>query len=277
MIDLHTHSTVSDGALTPSQLIARAASLGLTAIALTDHDTVSGLHEARRAAVGTGVRVIPGIEIEVEFPPGEFHLLGLGMNRWDGSFERYLVKLNQRRHERNLKILRNIRAAGIPATFEELREIAGEGVIGRPHIARLLVNKGVVRNIGEAFHKYLGKGMKFYEPREALILEEAAALIHGAGGKAIIAHPLSLCISLGKLPAILTRWIDFGIDGLEAYHSNATLRECRRLETIALGLGLIVTAGSDFHGDTRPDRQLGKTAEGMEIPDSYLAPFENSM
>ena len=213
----------------------------------------------------------------MEFPPGEFHLLGLGMARWDGAFERYLVKLNQRRHERNLKILRNIRAAGIPATFAELKKIAGESVIGRPHIARLLVSKGVVRSIHEAFQKYLAKGMKFYEPREALILEEAAALIHRAGGKAIIAHPLSLCISLGKLPAILTRWIDFGIDGLEAYHSNATLRECRRLESIARGLGLIVTAGSDFHGDTRPDRQLGRSAEGMEIPDSYLVPFGNSL
>jgi hypothetical protein len=271
MIDLHSHSTASDGSYSPSALVGLALERGLSALALTDHDSVSGLPEAEEAASGSGLRLIRGVEIEIAFEPGEFHLLGLRLERLGGELDDVLGRLHLARDERNRRILGNMRAAGFTATMDDLRALAGEGRAGRPHIAALLVERKAVRTRQEAFDKYLAKGRPFYEAKDCLDLAEAMRVVKEAGGLAVVAHPLSLFVSWGRLAALMDEWKDIGIDGIEAYHPTAKLSQCRRVEKMARERGFRVTAGSDFHGAIRPDRKLGRTAGNLVIGDEYLA------
>ncbi|MGO8695500.1 MAG: PHP domain-containing protein [Rectinemataceae bacterium] len=270
MIDLHSHSTASDGSYTPAGLVDLAVQVGLSALALTDHDTIAGIPEAEAAAKAGGMRLIRGVEVEIAFEPGEFHLLGLGLERLDGEFGEALGRLGRAREERNARILARIRDAGIPATMDELRLLAGSGRVGRPHIAGLLVQRKAVRTRQEAFDRYLGKGRPFYEAKDCLELPEAMRMIREAGGRVIVAHPLSLFVSWGRLASIMDEWKELGIDGIEAYHPTAKIGQCRRLERMGRERGFMISAGSDFHGAIRPDRRLGRTAGNLPIQDSYL-------
>jgi predicted metal-dependent phosphoesterase TrpH len=273
MVDLHTHSAESDGTLGPAELVRLARDTGLSALALTDHDTTAGLAEAERAAAKAGIRLIPGIEIEVSHTGGEFHLLGLGISGWRGALTETLQTLQRERTLRNHVILGRMRDAGLDVDYSEVEDLAGGEIVGRPHFARLLVSKGFAKNTDDAFQRFLKPGMPYYAPKKALTLREAAELVHSAGGKAVIAHPLSLYLGWGALPDRIKAFRDEGVDGLEAYHSNASYRECRRLEDIARGLDLLVTAGSDFHGNHIPSRRLGRTCDGRPIDDIFAAPF----
>lgn len=273
MVDLHTHSTESDGTFSPRRLVRFARESGLSAVALTDHDTVAGLAEAKKAASGEGIRLIPGIELEVSYSGGEFHLLGLGINRWRGQFETALLSLQHERTVRNRVILDRMREAGIEVEYSEVEDLAGGEIIGRPHFARMLVSRGIVRNIEDAFNRFLKPGMPYYASKRTITVREAADLIHAAGGLAVIAHPLTLYLGWRVLPDRIRAYRDEGVDGIEAYHSNATYRECRRLEDIARNLGMLVTAGSDFHGSHIPSRRLGRTCDGRVIDDAFAAPF----
>jgi 3',5'-nucleoside bisphosphate phosphatase len=270
MVDLHSHSTASDGSYSPSALVALALERGLSALALTDHDSVAGLPEAEAAAAGTGLRFIRGVEIEIAFGPGEFHLLGLRLERTEGEIAETTARLARARDERNSRILGRMRDAGIPATMEELRAEAGEGSAGRPHIAALMVKRKAVRTRQEAFDKYLAKGRPFYEAKDCLELGEALRIIKDAGGLAVVAHPLSLFVSWGRLGSLMDEWKELGVDGIEAYHPTAKISQCRRVEKMARERGFRVTAGSDFHGAIRPDRKLGRTAGNLVIGDEYL-------
>jgi hypothetical protein len=271
MIDLHSHSTASDGSFSPTELVKLAVERGLKALALTDHDTLSGLEEAASAASKQrGFEFIRGIEIEIAFEPGEFHLLGLGIERMDGELAEAAVRLSQARVERNKRILDRARDAGIDMTMAELRKEAGGGAAGRPHIASLLVARRAVRTRQEAFDKYLGKGRPWYEPKSCLDLLEAVRLVKQSGALAIVAHPLSLFVSWGRLASLMDEWKELGIDGIEAYHPAARIGQCRRLERMARERGFLVSAGSDFHGSLRPERRLGRTAGNLEIDDRYL-------
>jgi predicted metal-dependent phosphoesterase TrpH len=271
MIDLHTHSTASDGALSPAALVRAAAAKGLTALALTDHDTLAGLAEAEQAAEQEGIRFIPGIEIEIAWEPGEFHLLGLGLSHPSAAFLETAAGLARKREARNLAIIERMREAGIAVRYEDIRAFSGDHSVGRPHFASFMVNRRMVKTHEQAFEKYLGKGKPFFAPRECLDLEQAAALIKEAGGIAVLAHPLSLHVSWGNMPGVIKRFQDQGLDGLEAYHPTATLQACRRLEDLGRSLGLYISAGSDFHGAHRPDRMLGRTAGGLPIDEAVLA------
>jgi hypothetical protein len=273
MVDLHTHSNESDGTLTPRDLVEYAAQNGLSAMALTDHDTISGLPEAETAALERGIRLIPGIEIEVAFNGGEFHLLGLGIYRRRERLAEELKELQNDRRNRNNGILERMRGDGIKVDYTEVEELAGGEIVGRPHFARFLISKGIVKNIEEAFTRYLRPGMPYYVTKRTLTLRESADLIHNTGGKAIIAHPLSLYLGWRILPERLKEFRDQGVDGIEAYHSNATYRECIRLRDIADNLGLLVTAGSDFHGNHIPSRKIGRTCDGRPIEDRFAEPF----
>jgi predicted metal-dependent phosphoesterase TrpH len=274
MIDLHTHSNASDGSFSPAALIDLAADQGLSAIALTDHDTVQGLEAARREALVRGIRFIPGIELEIARPPeirqGEFHLLGLGINRPSGAFLEAVAELSRQRETRNLKILDTMREQGIPATREELTALSGGGSIGRPHFASLLVKRGIVKNREQAFSQFLARGKPFYVDKGALEFRRALELVKESGGLAILAHPMSLYVAWGRLPALIGELKDLGLDGIEAWHPTAKVRSCKRLEALGLSLGLFITAGSDFHGEARADRKLGITAGGRQIEDSLL-------
>jgi 3',5'-nucleoside bisphosphate phosphatase len=271
MIDLHSHSTASDGSYSPSALVGLALERGLSALALTDHDSVGGLPEAEAASAGTPLSLIRGVEIEVAFEPGEFHLLGLRLEDLGGELAEVLSRLAEARIARNGRILDKMRDAGFSATMDELRAVAGEGAAGRPHIAALLVERKAVRTRQEAFDKYLGKGRPFYAPKECLELGAAMRMVKEAGGLAVVAHPLSLFVSWGRLASLMDEWKELGIDGIEAYHPTAKLGPCRRVERLARERGFRVTAGSDFHGAIRPDRKLGRTAGNLAIGDEYLA------
>jgi len=271
MIDLHSHSTASDGSYAPAELVALAKEAGLSALALTDHDTVAGIPEAEAAAAASGLRLIRGVELEISFEPGEFHLLGLGLERLGGELGEALTRLGRARDERNERILARLTEAGMSVNMDELRELAGGARIGRPHIAGLLVQRRAVRTRQEAFDRYLGKGRPFYEAKDCLELGEAMRMIRDSGGRVIVAHPLSLFVSWGHLASIMDEWKELGLDGIEAYHPTAKISHCRRLERMGRERGFMISAGSDFHGAIRPDRRIGRTAGGLQIGDEYLA------
>jgi predicted metal-dependent phosphoesterase TrpH len=287
MVDLHTHSTASDGSFSPSSLIKEAAKRGISALALTDHDTTAGLAEAANAAKDHGIKFIPGVELEISWnQEGEFHLLGLGICRQSPAFREAVEELARRRTERNLIILDRMNKAGISASYDELKELAlasqlaggqkpdepgkYENSIGRPHFAAFLVKRRLVRNREQAFSRYLGKGKPFYIPRTGLEFERAAGVIKESGGIAVLAHPMSLYTAWGRLPGLIENLKEKGLDGIEAWHPSAKVSSCKRLEELGKKLGLIVTAGSDFHGEARTDRKLGITAGKKKIDDSYL-------
>jgi predicted metal-dependent phosphoesterase TrpH len=270
MIDLHSHSTASDGSCEPERLIELARGLGLKALALTDHDTLDGVPRARFSAQAAGLRFITGVEIEIESATGEFHLLGLALEGDRRRLEAALSRVQAARRDRNARMVEKLQKGGIPITLAELAETAGGQIISRAHFARLLVRKKVVSSIDTAFKRFLGKGMPYYEPRACLALPEATSLISEAGGVAVIAHPISLGL---RGPALRTHFLsckDQGVAGIEAWHPNQPVKECRRLERLARSLGMIVTGGSDFHGENMPQRKLGYTAGGREIPDEFL-------
>ena len=306
MIDLHTHSSASDGDLKPARLVEKAGLLGLKALALTDHDTISGLAEAENAAKDKGIRFIPGVELEIqtEFPTeitvvgGEFHLLGLGISRLCDEFLAALTYLEDARERRNRKMVEKIREAGIDADYEDIKAFAGaladdttahgglsDGVtsgtaggarqgkliVGRPHFGAFLISRKVAKDQEQAFKRWLGKDRPFYVPKEGLNFSDASRLIHRCGGAAVLAHPMSLYVSWGRLPRLLAYLKDNGLDGIEAWHPTARVGDCKRLEELGRSLGLFITAGSDFHGSARPERKLGYTAGNREIEDGFLA------
>jgi len=277
MIDLHTHSTASDGSFSPSALIAEAAKRGITAIALTDHDTTGGLEEAARAAKESGIRFIPGIELEIAWNrDGEFHLLGLGLGELKDEFTAALEELARRRLERNLEIVGRMNKAGIEVSYDDISAQAADGPetagrsIGRPHFAAFMAEKKIVKNRSQAFSCYLGKGRPFYIPKEGLEFEPALKIIHESGGIAVLAHPMSLYTAWGKLPELIRSLKEKGLDGIEAWHPSTKVSSCKRLEELGRKLGLYITAGSDFHGEARKDRKLGFTAGGKKISESFL-------
>jgi predicted metal-dependent phosphoesterase TrpH len=275
MVDLHTHSRASDGDLSPSELIRSAKERGLSAIALTDHDTIDGLDEAREEAERQGIEFIPGIEFDIDYEPvavrGEFHLLGLGLKTIGAGFRETLGEVWRKREERNLGILERIgEELGVKVDYEEVQAISGGGALGRLHFAALLVNRGIVKNKEQAFAKYLGKGRPLYIPKEKFGFARALDIIREAGGIPVLAHPMSLYIAWGRLPDFIANLAAQGLAGVEAWHPTAKVQCCRRLEKLGKSLGLYITAGSDFHGGSRPDRKLGLTAGGRPIGESFL-------
>ncbi|MDR2807884.1 MAG: PHP domain-containing protein [Spirochaetaceae bacterium] len=270
--DLHTHSTASDGSLTPVDLVAKAVNTGLSAIALTDHDTVAGLDDAAAEAFRQGIRLIRGIEISIPWEPGEFHLLGLGLqDPLPDTLSQALSKLVAQREERNRLMVELMQRKGIAVQYEDIVALSGGTVVGRMHFAEFLKQKKIVKNNEQAFSRYLGKGCELYVPKENLSFEQAISLIHEAGGLAVLAHPLSLYISWGHLPNLVSDLRDRGLDGIEAWHPMATKQICMRLERLGKASDLYITAGSDFHGASRPDRKLGITGGGRKIDESLIS------
>ncbi|MCE5256176.1 MAG: PHP domain-containing protein [Spirochaetaceae bacterium] len=271
MIDLHTHSRASDGALSPANLVALAGRKGIKALALTDHDTVDGVEEAESAARACGLRFVPGLEIEIEFNPGEFHLLGLGIDYRNDRLLKELESLAEVRQERNERIIRLFHESGIQIDMAEIKAQAGTSRIGRPHIADALVRNRVVRTRQEAFDRFLAKGKPFYLPKDCLDLDSAIGLIKGAGGVAVVAHPYSLFVSKTRLSELMDEWKESGIDGIEAYHSGAKLGQCRILEKMGRQRDFLITAGSDYHNESKPECGIGHSAGGVAIADCYYS------
>ena len=281
MIDLHTHSKISDGSLNPSTLISYAKKESVDVIALTDHDSVDGIAEASIAAEKEGLIFIPGTELGIAWPTGEFHLLGLGLKTIDDSLKKVLSGLLNGRTERNKIIIARMIKDGFDVSYSELCELVGGNYIGRPHFAEYFVKKGFVGNRQQAFDKYLAHGRPYYEKRTGCDLDEAISAIYASGGVPVLAHPLSLYVSWGKLEGVLQNLFERGVRGLEAFHPGARVGECLRLEETGRKLGFFITAGSDFHGqDVRKDRRIGHTCGDRKIEDRFwfeeLKPFLDS-
>lgn len=276
MIDLHVHTTASDGQYTPTEIIPKAHSKNLTIMAITDHDTIDGLEEGKKAAKAVGMRFVPGVELNINFPTGEFHLLGLGLKNPSDSLKSLLADLVKNRDFRNNQIIEKMRAEGIDITLDEVYADFPNTVIGRPHFAAELVKKKIVKTRQQAFDIYLAKGRKWYVERVGSNLDEAIVAIKESGGVPIVAHPMSLYLSWGKLPDTMQNFYERGVMGLEAFHPGARVSECLRLEELAHKIGYLVTGGSDFHGEQiRTDRRLGHTCGGKKIEASLFEPLES--
>ena len=268
MIDLHVHTTASDGQYTPSQIIEKASDKNIGVIAITDHDTVAGIAEGAAAAKKAGITFVAGTELNINFPTGEFHLLGLGFKQISPSLTLLLDTLVKNRETRNAQIVEKMRSEGVDITLEEIQTDFPDTVIGRPHFAAELVKKKVVKTRQQAFDRFLAKGRPWYVQRVGSNLDEAIVAIKESGGVPVIAHPMSLYLSWGKLPDALQDFYERGVMGLEAFHPGARVTECLRLEEVAHKIGFFVTAGSDFHGEKiRADRKLGHTCGGRKIED----------
>lgn len=273
-IDLHAHTTASDGSLSPTELVQQAAALGLSALAVTDHDTLGGLVEAQTAASEISLDLVPGIELSVEDEGGRFHLLGYSFDPNNVQLQKTLVNIRASRAARNEQMAQKMAEMGLPVTMDDVRAEAGEeaDVIARPHFAQALIKKGVVHSVKEAFDRYLSTGKPLYQPKEVLTPRQAITLLHEAGGVAVMAHPGLVPLSTEALARrIETLAQETGLDGLEAYYSQHSPADTDRFLSLAHRNNLLVTGGSDFHGTPKPHVPLGIVFQGKPAPLALLA------
>ncbi len=265
LIDLHCHSTASDGIRTPSGLIDFAISENVGVIALTDHDTVSGLEEGINYAAARDFVFIPGIEFSIDYQGGSFHLVGLYIDHKYPPLIEKTEHLQQVRDRRAYRIIEDLERHGIEIPVEEVLSESGGGTIGRPHVARVLVKYGFAHSVNEVFKKYLVKGKPGYVKKERIKLEEAVSLIKGAGGISIIAHPVSLGYrNMTEFDILLKGFIDAGVEGIEVYSSMHKPSEINDFLELAQKYNLIVSGGSDYHGDK--DEKIGYYLPSRPIP-----------
>lgn len=273
LIDLHLHSTRSDGALTPAEVVARAAQEGLRAVALADHDNVDGIEAAMAAGDQLGVEVIAGVELSVVWQQWQdVHLLGYGFDWRYPRLVTALAEFQAFRAERNRKIVERVnqrlaREGRAPIRFERVLELAG-GTIGRPHVAKALIEAGVVADVESAFRSYL---VDCNVPKRFFPADEAIDLIHAAGGVAVLAHPPFVTRDHGEFRRFLNELVKLGLDGVEVYNSGSSRNECDWYLTEARRRGLIVTGGSDYHGLTGENLQMGSGRGQLKIPYSCVA------
>ena len=270
-IDLHVHTTLSDGTLTPSEVVRAARDVGLRAIAITDHDTVRGNQEAMSEGIKLGVEVVPGVEVSVDFHGGTMHILGYYIDLDCDSLIEVLQRIENARHKRNEEILYKLGQRGMPLDYEAIRAVACEGPVGRPHIAQALVQHGYVASLREAFDKYLKKGAPAYAERLRFSEAEAIQSIRRAGGIAVLAHPKSLnCDDSESLSSIVARLVSAGLQGVEVYYPSQSTKMERACESLAEQFGLLVTGGTDFHGAIYPEMQIGFGYGDLFVPYSCL-------
>ncbi len=268
-VDLHTHSIYSDGIATPAQLIGMAAAGKLTGFALTDHDTVEGVREAVRLGQEHGVTVISGLEVSARHGDNGVHILGYGVDVDSPELNAALARLQQGRLERNLKIIDKLADLGVPITLEETERLSACGQTGRPHIARLLIAKGCVQTSGQAFSLYLGRNKPAWFSRFAYSAAETIAIIHEAGGVAVLAHPGILDPALKLQPQLIRELAERHLDGLEIYYPGHNWQMIQLFNGLARQHRLLVTGGSDYHGDSRI-KGLAGHATGFFPPNTII-------
>lgn len=265
MIDLHTHSTVSDGSDPPARVAELAAEAGCSAVALTDHDRLDGIVAARGRASALGVELVAGCELSCEFSPGTMHVLVYFVEPGEGPLHDELVRLQAVRDRRNQLMCERL---GIP--YAELLEEAGGMGAGRPHAAAVLVRRGVVGSIQEAFDMYLAKGRPGYVDKERLAPGEAVRLARASGGVAVLAHPFSLGLAPAELGRTVGELAGLGVAGVEAMYGRYSPEDRAGLVALAAAHGLVATGGSDHHGTYKPDLTVGRGAGDLDVPDSVL-------
>ena len=268
-VDLHLHSPASDGTLSPGALVRRAAEEGFTALALTDHDTVAGIAEAQAAAREAGIRLIPGVELSCGAQK-EIHILGYGIDPQDEPLLAFSRHRREEREARAQKMVERLAQAGMPIPLSRVHELA-RGVVARPHVARALVEAGYASSVSDAFDRFLVPGKCGYVPREDVRVAQAVALIHGAGGIAVLAHPMQLKLGDMAIDALVREWKGQGLDGLEVYHPSAQNNHAAMLLHLARREGLLVTGGSDFHGEAVRESRIGEGVDRWKDAESDVA------
>lgn len=252
-VDLHCHTTASDGLLTPRELVRMAAEIGLKGIGITDHDTIQGWHEAEEAGIQYKIEILQGVELNTDWNGQEVHILGYALDNTPKLNEQ-LKSLREARELRMQDILKRLATLDIVLHDEEVRKLSQGDSIGRPHIAQALVERGIVRDTRDAFERYLGRGAPAYVPRYKISTEQGIRLVREAQGVAVLAHP-----GMQRLDEEIAIWAKIGLQGLEVRHSEHSEEDVRRYMAIAQQYELIMTGGSDFHGEKRkPGVELGE-------------------
>lgn len=274
-VDLHCHSTHSDGTLAPAELIRLAAELGLAAVALTDHDTVAGLPDFLAAPAPAPLKRLGGVELSCEDEGRRIHVVGLGIRSEDGELQAMLGQVREWRRRRNREMAARLVELGLLADSPDLaRLIEQVEVLGRPHLAAALVARGTCRTMREAFSRFLGRGRPAYVPRQVSPLGEALRVVRGAGGVAIWAHPLTMgSLTVAKFQRLAEDYAGRGLDGVEAYYSEFNAHQSRTVERVAAETGLLLSGGSDFHGEHIPEIALGTGRGTLRVPAAVLPPL----
>lgn len=259
------HTTHSDGSYPPRELVRYAKEKKLDCISVTDHDTMSSCEECLDEAKKLGIELVPGVEISCEFEPGTLHILGYFLDRNHPALRSAFDEIQKARRERNPRIVERLNRLGIEITLEEVIAESGKKQIGRPHFAKVLLKKGVVKSGEEAFRKYLAKGQAAYVDKKRLSSREGIQQIRGAGGVAVIAHPKQMKLAGEALTKEVQRLVEEGLGGIEAYNSCQSRGEAGLYKKLAKRFNLFVTGGSDFHGANKPDVDLGYLGDGVEL------------
>jgi hypothetical protein len=271
VIDLHTHSTVSDGSDQPADIPKLAAEAGCTAVALTDHDRLDGVSEAAAAAAALGVELVPGCELSCEVPTGTMHVLVYFVEAGEGPLQDELVRLQVARDTRNQRMATKLAdELGLPITLEEIEAEAGGKGVGRPHVAAVLVRKGVATSVQDAFDRFLAKGQPGYVDKDRLYPADALRLARASGGVPVLAHPRSLELEPGPLESAVAELAGLGLAGLEAIYGRYDPDQREGLRALAARQGLVVTGGSDHHGTYKPDLRVGTGRGDLDVPETAL-------
>lgn len=268
LIDLHTHSTASDGTLTPVELVELAYETGLSAIALTDHDTVAGIEEA--IGCNLPIEVIPGIELSAGYGNGDIHILGLYIDHTSDLLKKMAQNMVEEREWRNYEMCKRLREAGIDITVEKLRDGNKDMVLTRGHFSRYLIDHGYAKDKPEAFSRYLGVDTPYFVKRRYLSPEECIKLILDCGGTPVLAHPIIYNLPAAELEELVARLKKAGLAGIEAIYSTYTNQDEEIVRSLAHRHSLLLTGGSDFHGANKPEIAIGSGMGNLKIPYSLL-------
>ena len=271
-IDLHIHSTASDGSLTPAEIINRAQRLNLAAIAITDHDSIYGSKEALQAGIPPSLKFLTGVEISAAHPPffpgsGSFHILGYCIRLDNQALNQALNRLREARKNRNPKIIKRLNELGLKISLEDVNPTIAHGQLGRPHIAQVMIKKGFVKSMDEAFDKFLGAGKPAYVDKNRIGCEETIKMIRDAGGVPVLAHPALLNINDDfQLEELIQNLIKIGMRGIEVYYPEHSPEQMQRYRELANKYNLLITGGTDFHGSITPKIEMGTGKGTLFIP-----------
>ena len=270
-VDLHLHSNCSDGSLTPQEIVTGAVAAGLTAMALTDHDTLEGLAAAAASARQQSIQFVGGTELSVLWREQSMHMLVYFLDPEPGPLQDRMEELRQSRPQRNHQIAARLQGLGLSVTIEEVVAEAGGGVTGRPHFAGVLIRKGYVANVPEAFDRYLAAGRPGYVDRQRLTAREAIELSRKSGAVPVIAHPHTLNLRAEEFASGFGELVEIGLGGIEAYYGEYTPQMRSRIAAICSDLGIVATGGSDYHGRYKPHLEIGTGKGDLRVPDEAFA------
>ena len=270
-IDLHTHSSYSDGSDTPNELFENASRLRISALALTDHDTLAGISEARAASNATGIELIPGTELSLDYSKGGMHLIVLWLEPGRGPLQDRLAGLEEGRTGRNARIVERLNELGLTMDLDEVLAEGGSGTVGRPHIAAVMMRRGHVESMEQAFDQYLSTGRPAYVSRDQLSPREAIQLARASGGVPVLAHPHTLAIeNRFEMADLLHELVAYGLIGIECHYGSYPADGRAGMVALAKRFGLLPSGGSDYHGTYKADVPLGIGRAGIAVPDDIL-------